>query len=177
MSLSQSISPREAESSQALVALVVSRVMLARTSRFDTPISSGWVKVNKRLEWWKTARSKSVANVFNQLKCFETKNSLRYDFVIRFAKMQLVVAVRNGRVGSSRVWWCTGIVTPARSDRLWGAGGGPGNRSGFSMFTWGASANEQADSWPCPCGAIGSRGRRAGGRQSATPRCTGARAI
>lgn len=26
------------------------------------------------------------------------------------------------------------------------------------MFTWGASANEQADSWPCPCGAIESRG-------------------
>lgn len=56
MSFSQSISPREAESSQALVALVVLRVMLARTSRYDTPIRSGWVKVNKGLEWGKTAR-------------------------------------------------------------------------------------------------------------------------
>lgn len=65
-------------------------------------------------------------------------------------------------VGSSRVaLGGAGIVRPVKSDRLWGAGGGPGNRSGIFNVYLGAGANEQADSWPAYVGQL-SEGAGAG---------------
>lgn len=67
-----------------------------------------------------------------------------------------------------------GIVAPAKSDLLWGAGGGPGNRSGIFNVYLGAGANGSAGSWLARMGQLTAAG--VGGRQKGTPRrraCTG----
>lgn len=72
MSLSHFISPREAESTQALLASVVLRVMLARTSLVGAAIS--WSIQSKQSLRWGNDSGKAVEKrVFDQLKVLRDK--------------------------------------------------------------------------------------------------------
>lgn len=174
MSFSQFISPREADSSQALSASVVLRVMLARTSWIGAAVSWSFGQSKQRIGGGKTTREdrsrtsiRSIESASRQIIACRRINVFDLQ---RCSSLSRCAMVELGRVALG----CAGIVAPAKSDRLWGAGGGPGNRSGIFNVYLGASANERADSWPACVGQLSAAGL--GGRQKCTPRhsaCTG----